>query len=139
MIQYIDKAILLAEIEKRQSIVLDPLNNNIHTKRLEEVYKSILSFINTLEVKEDKWNKVNIKPPFVEEVDGNKYSKEVLCRYESGGYCIAQYVRWRTGYCGWFDGDEDVDECGADKAQKYIVGYAVRYYCLNCAIKFKLI
>lgn len=48
----IDKDALVAEIEKRQSIVLDPLNNNIHTKRLEETYKSILSFINTLEVKD---------------------------------------------------------------------------------------
>ena len=48
----IDKNALVAEIEKRQSIALDPLNNNIHTKRLEEAYKSILSFINTLEVKE---------------------------------------------------------------------------------------
>lgn len=52
MAKYIDKSALVAEIEKRQSIVLDPLNNNIHTKRLEETYKSILSFINTLEVKE---------------------------------------------------------------------------------------
>ena len=52
MTQYIDKAAVVAEIERRQSIVLDPLNNNIHTKRLEETYKSILSFLNTLEVKE---------------------------------------------------------------------------------------
>lgn len=52
MAQYIDKDAVVAEIEKRQSIVLDPLNNNIHTKRLEETYKSILSFINTLKVKE---------------------------------------------------------------------------------------
>ena len=48
----IDKDALVAEIEKRQSIVLDPFNNNIHTKRLEETYKSILSFLDTLEVKE---------------------------------------------------------------------------------------
>lgn len=54
MEQYIDKSSVVAEIERRQSIVLDPLNNNIHTKRLEETYKSILSFINTLKVKEVK-------------------------------------------------------------------------------------
>ena len=52
MTQYIDKSAVVAEIERRQSIVLDPLNNNIHTKRLEETYKSILSFLDTLEVKE---------------------------------------------------------------------------------------
>ncbi|MBQ1760899.1 MAG: hypothetical protein II431_02625 [Prevotella sp.] len=109
MTQYIEKAALVAEIERRIK-ELEPFKteDNLRAHGAIAGYYQILSFIRTLEVKEDKWNKVNIKPPFVEEVDGNKYSKEVLCRYESGGYCIAQYIRWRTGYCGWFDGEEDV-------------------------------
>ena len=55
-----------------------------------------------------KWNKANTKPPFTTTMDGNKYSNAMLCYDKFGNYCIAQYVRWCTGHCGWYDHEEEV-------------------------------
>lgn len=30
------------------------------------------------------------------------------------------------------------DECNSDNAQRYVVGWVVRDYCSDCAIKYKL-
>ena len=30
------------------------------------------------------------------------------------------------------------DECNSDNAQRYVVGWTVRDYCINCAIKRKI-
>lgn len=49
--QYIEKAKILNAIKKRLKCVQDPLEHNIHTNRLEEVYKDLINFINDLEVK----------------------------------------------------------------------------------------
>lgn len=57
---------------------------------------------------ENEWNELSIKPPFIITMDGNKYSKPMLCYDKFGNYCIAQYVRLQTGYCGWYDGEEEV-------------------------------
>ena len=66
-------------------------------------------FQNILEVKEEtEWNEASIKPPFDRTEDGNKYSEPVLCRDNFGNYFIANYVRWRTGYHGWFSGDDEI-------------------------------
>ena len=101
MAQYIDKDALVAEIEKRQSIVLDPLNNNIHTKRLEETYKSILSFLNTLEVKEveEKFDRPNIKTKDVLEVTSRmKYIDEDLKPIAD---FIMDYTSWNLHKDEW--------------------------------------
>lgn len=56
MKQYIDKNALVAEIERRLSILENRTGNSEVMKRVEGVikgYKSILSFLDTLEAKED--------------------------------------------------------------------------------------
>ncbi len=112
--EYIDKSALVAEIEKRmkKNAKIDVGNSS----ELEALYGAkckalmeILSFIDTLEVKEEtEWNEASIKPPFIRTEDGNKYSEPVLCRDNFGNYFIANYVRWRTGYYGWFSGDDEI-------------------------------
>lgn len=57
---------------------------------------------------QNEWNKVSTKPPFTTTIDGNKYSNPMLCYDKFGNYCIAQYVRWQTGHCGWYDNEEEV-------------------------------
>ena len=56
---------------------------------------------------ETEWKDVSIKPPFNLTYDGNKYSDSVLCKDEWGNHYVAQYVRWRTGWWGWIDADEN--------------------------------
>lgn len=105
----INKDALIAEIEriKKQDYY------DIHDEYdgfVRNALDKVLSFIDTLEVKEEsEWNEKSIKPPFTSSYDGNKYSDEVLCKNKAGGYDIAQYVRWRTGYCGWFSGEDEVN------------------------------
>lgn len=75
-----------------------------YNKALQEVQTEI----DTLEVKEEtEWKDASTKPPFTSNCDGNKYSDSVLCKDEFGCYYIAQYVRWRTGWYGWLDADEN--------------------------------
>ena len=110
----IDKSAVVAEIEKRmkKNATIDVGNSS----ELEALYGAkckalmeILSFIDTLEVKEEtEWNEASIKPPFIRAEDGNKYSEPVLCHDKFGNYFIANYVRWRTGYYGWFSGDDEI-------------------------------
>lgn len=110
MAQYIDKAALVAEIEKRKQ-----RNHKKCTPKGSGAYYEdgfildIINSINTLEVKEEnEWKDArSTKPPFTSTFDGNKYSDAVLCKNKFYGYNIAQYVRLQTGYCGWFmDGNE---------------------------------
>lgn len=64
--------------------------------------------IDNLVLKEEaEWKDASITPPFTSKCDGNEYSASVLCKDEFGYYYIAQYVRWRTGWCGWIDADEN--------------------------------
>ncbi len=60
MKKYIDKSALVAEIEKRLSLLENGTGDSEVMKRVEGVikgYKSILSFLNTLEEKElDTWH-----------------------------------------------------------------------------------
>ena len=118
--EYIDKSALVAEIERRISLFqkekktekwsagasqMNMVSLGARIAMLEE----ILSFLNILEVKEEtEWNEASIKPPFDRTEDGNKYSEPVLCRDNFGNYFIANYVRWRTGYYGWFSGDDEI-------------------------------
>ena len=58
--------------------------------------------------KENEWHESSVKPPFTLTMDGNRYSNPMLCYDKFGNYCIAQYARMQTGYCGWYDGYEEV-------------------------------
>lgn len=89
-IKLIDKDKIIAELEKRLSLVLDPFNNNIHTNILEETYKSILSFINSLEVKEVDFIKERMKDCPYRVVGCEKYSGTVT---ECNGACA-----WMVDY-----------------------------------------
>lgn len=54
--------------------------------------------------KENKWISVEDKlPPFVTTEDGSQFSKQVLCKEEGGGYCVARFARWQTGHYMWLD------------------------------------
>ena len=80
----------------------------------------------------NKWNKANTKPPFTTTMDGNKYSNPMLCYDKFGNYCIAQYVRWQTGYCGWYDHEEEVSITHWSELQEqYMKRYAL--YCCDAS------
>ena len=114
MTKYISKSAVAAELEKR--IKKYATINVGGSKELDALYGAkckalmeILSFLDAIEVKEGtEWNEASIKPPFVRTEGGNKYSEPLLCRDKFGNYFIANYVRWRTGYYGWFSGDDEI-------------------------------
>jgi molecular chaperone GrpE (heat shock protein) len=49
MTQLIDKSIVMDKIKKRLDIVQDPFNHDIHTQRVSEIYKDLLSVIDNIE------------------------------------------------------------------------------------------
>ena len=116
MEQYISKSAVVAEIKNRRDSFYSlskscekgtPAKAGFYAQA--QTLEGILSFLDTLEVKEEtEWNEASIKPPFIRAEDGNKYSEPVLCHDKFGNYFIANYVRWRTGYYGWFSGDDEI-------------------------------
>lgn len=52
MAQYIDKAALVAEIERRIKSILELIHPNGYDEAALQLYKGLLSFTNSLEVKE---------------------------------------------------------------------------------------
>ena len=105
MAHLIDKVALVAKIERLKQEARELYG----CSQFDTAYKNVLKSINTLEVKEEtEWKDASrVRPPFNLTFDSNKYSNPVLCKDKCGCYHVAQYVRWRTGWCGWVEGNND--------------------------------
>lgn len=78
MKQYIDKDVLVAEIERRIKSILELIHPNGYDKAALQLYKGLLSFTNTIEVKEVQ------EEPVSEELEDAAFDYAEACKYEDG-------------------------------------------------------